>query len=271
MSTFSQPFFSFSGQAERLTNVGQTLLSSITGKGVQSNTGIPIIDKPLSYAASNPFTTALVGAAAVNPSAAIGTVKAGFSSLNPTAKVISLAAVPVVIGAVASNPKIVLRAGELPASGGNIGSNIGTYTKNPTFENAANIFKDNPFLVSAGLIGGGLVVGKGISSIGASIANTAAVRENTQLTSQVLSNADSLLTKKQDSAGSIIALPAQSSYTTPFEEQKAYTNDETAAQPDIVAPVTTTKKTYIARRKSKNINTRPITVRNNILIANKNG
>lgn len=66
MALFQSNFFSFAGQKERLSNVVQTVKAAVTGKGVQSNTGVGAVDKVLSTAASNPFVTAGVVAAGVS-------------------------------------------------------------------------------------------------------------------------------------------------------------------------------------------------------------
>lgn len=173
MVTFSSPFFSLSGQKERLANVGSTLLSAITGKGVIADTGNQTANKILSTAASNPFTTAGIAAVAVSPTSAANLLKSGFGALSPTGKIVAVAATPVVIGAVASNPSLIGKTARAPKELSQFGSDVGGFVKNPSIESAKNIIKGSP-LISTG------IAAAGIAAIGPGLANTIATAANTR-------------------------------------------------------------------------------------------
>jgi len=180
MSIFANPFFSIAGQQERVSNVGNTLLAAVTGKGVKSNTGSAGVDKILSYAASNPFTTALVGAGAINPSALGGTLKAGFNALPASGKAATIVAAPIVIGAVSSNPGLVAQAGTAPSQLSEFGKDIGAVTKNPTVQGFKDVFVNSPVLSTGTALLGIAAIGGGTAAAISTIANTRAIKENTR-------------------------------------------------------------------------------------------
>jgi len=174
MSIFTQPFFSAAGQQERLSNVVNTLKASITGKGVQANTSNPTLNTALSYAASNPLTTA----ALITPVNTIGAAKAGFSALSTGGKIAVGIAAPIAGAAVISNPNLLVKAGNTSALS-NVGANIGEFSKNPSLQTASQTFKENPIIIGGLAAAGGIILGKGITSAATSLANTAAIREQT--------------------------------------------------------------------------------------------
>lgn len=188
MVTFSNPFFSIAGQKERLANAGNTVLAAITGKGVVSNTGQKQVDAVLGFAASNPFLTAVAGAIAANPSAAAGTLKAGYAALSPGAKVASVVAAPVVVGAVASNPKLITKTAKAPSELASFGSDLGNLLEDPSLSNAAQVVKNSP-LISAGIAAGGAaLIGGGIAGTIATIQNTKAIKKNTATSTNPVSS-----------------------------------------------------------------------------------
>lgn len=87
MAIFKNKFFSVAGQKERLANVGKTVVSAVSPGGkVQSNTGLSIIDKPLSAVASHPFISAGVAAAAVTYApAAVAALRTAVPSVSTAA------------------------------------------------------------------------------------------------------------------------------------------------------------------------------------------
>jgi len=186
MSIFQNKFFSIAGQVERLKNVGATLVAAVTGKGVQANTSNTTVNKVLSTAASNPFTTAAVVAVAAAPKVAASAVTQTFKSLSPTAKVATIVATPVVASAIITNPKIVSKVSETPKALSNFGANVGEFSKNPSADTALTIAKENPVITGALAAGAVLVTGKAITGAVTSVANTIAVKENTATTAAVL-------------------------------------------------------------------------------------
>lgn len=65
----------------------------------------------------------------------------------------------------------------------------------------------------------------------------------------------------QTSQASVPAMTAQPSYQDTALSNAGY----------VVGGSTPTKRAVVKRKKSQNLNMRPINIRNNILIANKNG
>ena len=163
----------------KLTNVKDTLISAVTGKGVTANTGSKTVDKVLSSAASNPFTTALAATAIVAPVKTIAAVKSTSAALPTKAKVAAVIAAPVIASAVIQNPKIISSVAKTPAALSSFGANIGNLSANPSLENLEKTIKDNPIISGAVIGAGALIVGKGVTGIGASVANTIATSKNT--------------------------------------------------------------------------------------------
>lgn len=260
MVTFSNPFLSVAGQKERISNVGATLLSSITGKGVTADTGSKTGNKILGYAASNPLTTA----ALITPINTIGAVKAGFTALSSGGKVAAVVGGVAGVGAVASNPKLLSKAGEIPTKITSLGSDVGTATLNPTKENLLAIYKNQP-IIAGGLTAAGLgLIGKGLVGAGASVSNTLAIKEQTEAYKDYtagLEQAAAGLNPQNNqsplyySAGDPVA--ASRSYPEAATGLVSYSD-----KPPVVA--------RMKKRKSKTIYRSPINIRNNILIANRN-
>lgn len=180
MAIFGNPFFSLKGQKERLSNVASTLKAAVTGQGVSANTASSTVNKVLSSAASNPFTTAGIAAVAINPAAAAGTVKAGFGALPLGGKVAAVVAAPVVVGAAVANPQLISKAGSAPKELSQFGGDVGSFIKNPSLESGKDVLKNSPYLSAGTALLGGALVGGGIAGTVATIANTRAVKENTK-------------------------------------------------------------------------------------------
>lgn len=180
---FATPFFSKAGQKERLGNVGSTLKAAVTGKGVTANTPSQTANKVLGAAASNPFSTAFVGAVAAGPKVALGAARAAYTALPTAGKVGVALATPVAIGAAVTNPNLVGKAATAPRQLSEFGSGVGLLIQEPSYENLKQVAKESPIISAAVVTGTGLALGKGVSSTLATIANTRAVKENTAVAS----------------------------------------------------------------------------------------
>ena len=226
--SFDNKFFSVAGQKERLANASNTLLSAVGIKkgGVQSNTGVKVLDNALSATASRPFSTAGVVAGVINPTGAIASVKAvggvvasEFSKLSLGAKAVAVVSTPVVASAVVSSPKLRSSIAAAPSSLSNFGANIGGLVENPSIENLTKIAKDNPVLT--GLAGAtGLVAigaaGRGVAGIIATSQNTKALKESTQGSAVVESAVLNEPAKTSSPVGTpILAPPVSTSSVTP--------------------------------------------------------
>lgn len=130
-------------------------------------------------------TTATVAGAVLTAGTSLGrtaAVTVAKTLVPKTAKgvIATAVAAPVVVGVLSSSSKAREGLISAPSSLANVGSNIGKVIENPTIENVKETFKENP--VAATLIAAAplAIVGGGISGTVASIANTAAVKENTK-------------------------------------------------------------------------------------------
>jgi len=177
---FVSPFLSKAGQVERLKNVGSTLKAALTGKTVYAFTPSAKADKVLSAAASNPFTTAAIGAVAVGPGTAASAAGSAFKALPTVGKVAVVGAAPVAAGFVIQNPGSVGTAAKLPAELTELGSDLGRLVQNPTLETAKETFQNSPVILSALGIAGAATVGRGAANTIATIQNTRAIRESTE-------------------------------------------------------------------------------------------
>lgn len=114
----------------------------------------------------------------------------------------------VTAGAIARQPKKATKAIlSTPGALTNFGGNLADFAANPTLDNAQSIWKENPVVTSAAVLGAAAVVGKGITGLVSSAANTLAIKENTaamektidSMVGQSLPNAyDSLITASSD-------------------------------------------------------------------------
>ncbi len=178
MAIFQNKFLSAAGQKERLNNAVQTLKSSVTGKSVSANTKSAVVNTVLSKAASNPFATAAVAAVAITgPTAAFSAVKAA-----PKTVLGGVLAAPIVTSAVVSNPKGAATIAKKTAGATRDLSNYaGNLASINSIQDIIQTGKENPILSGATIAGAGLIIGKGVSGTIATLANTAAVRQNTEV------------------------------------------------------------------------------------------
>jgi hypothetical protein len=203
MSIFTNPFFSIAGQIERIQNVGNVLLASVTKGGIKSNTNIKPLDTVLTAVANHPFITAGVAAAAVNPTAAFSATKSVASSLGTSFASSSLKTKALVVGGGIVGGNVLITSGKAreavintPTALANFGQNIGTFSDNPSFDTAKNIVKENPIISGIVATGAVLAAGVGIGSLAntlATSANTRAINaSNTQEVTQKIDNIPSL-------------------------------------------------------------------------------
>jgi len=120
-----------------------------------------------------------------SPVKSLGLLKSAGSFIvkNPKTAGALVLGTPIVAGAVMREPTIIADvpkvAKQSASSLTNIGGNIATAIKNPTAENFSNIIKENPIATSV-LTAGTLAAVGGIGAA-ASIGNTLATKENTQV------------------------------------------------------------------------------------------
>jgi len=233
----------------------------IEGSGLQNlSAGLKTaaVAVPLTKAAEIPGLAAKAVVAAKGVAASVGSSIGNYVKSNP---IKSIAGGAVVTGAVVANPKIATSAPSKTIEGlYNTGYNIGQFTKNPTTDSFGKIYADNP-IIAGGLTAAGLyTVGKGAGAIGASLLNTGAIKEQT----------DAL----KSSTPTNMLMPAGTttpqSTSTSVPALAAYPSPETGLTSYQIKSDNAVKK-YKPRKKTQNLNTRPINIRNNIMIANKNG
>jgi hypothetical protein len=231
-----------------ISNTFQTIKAAVTGQGVQANTPYPTVNKILSTAASNPFTTAAVGTVAVIPKVAATSIISGVKALPPSVKVALAVSTPVFIGAAVSNPKIVGNVLTAPSSLSSFGSNVGTFAASPSVDTGLQVFKDNPIISTAVIGAAGLIVGKGATGI----LNTIALRENTAATNKVLENMETLTPNVPINS----VLPTQNgSMPATIPASKGVTTVPLTPETQVLGkPISTTS---IKRYKGKKIQAKP--------------
>lgn len=247
---FNNKFLSVAGQKERLTNAVQTVKSAVLGRGVVANTKSQTTNKVLSFAASNPFTTAAI----ITPVNTISAAKAGYAALPTAAKVAAIPTGIVATGFVVSNPSSLKQVAKAPAELSRFGSDLGSLSANPSLEGVKDVFKNSPVISSAIALGGAAVIGAGATRTIATIANTRAIKENTKNT-----------------VTSII--PNQTSSTLPATPIAATSTNAGSVEPitretQILGKEPRSKR--IAKRKSKTIQPIRNSVRVNIINQNIN-
>jgi len=178
---FESSFFSKAGQIERLKNTGATLKAALTGGKVYAFTGSEKTNKALSAGASNPFTTAAVGAIVAGPAAAGSAAAAAFRGLPATGKVVAVLGAPVALGAVVSNPGSLGSASKLPAELTQFGSDLGTLATDPSKENLIELAQNSPVILSGLGLATAVTAGRGVAGTVATIQNTRAIRESTEV------------------------------------------------------------------------------------------
>jgi len=195
-----------------------------------------------------------------------GLISAGvakFSSLSLGGKT----AVVVGGGVVAKSSTAQQSIANLPKTYDTFTTNVANTIDNPTIANFSQIAKDNP--VVSGLAVGGLVIGagKGAGAL-ASLLNTSAIKSQTE----VLKNAGSGLVASipdviTSKTNTLPEVSPNNTYSVPAEQ--SYNANNTGVGYTNTDKLPSTRK--YSKRKSQNLNTRPINIRNNIMIANKNG
>lgn len=128
-----------------------------------------------------PAVATAVGSAAASAAKAVkSTVKTAISNATPAQKVGGALVVTTAAGAVASNPKLLSSAADFPSDVFNFGYNVGELTKEPSYSNAAQIFKDNPLIAGTVVAGGAIIAGTGITKAVTTLTNTMAIKDLTQ-------------------------------------------------------------------------------------------
>lgn len=90
-------------------------------------------------------------------------------------------AAPVIAGAVINDPKVATRAlGSATQSAGSFESNLYKLGKEPSLENVEQIYKDDPVIAGGLTALGAIAAGKAATGIIATVANTRAVKANTE-------------------------------------------------------------------------------------------
>lgn len=180
----------------KIENVGATLKAAVTGKGVQSNTGVKVADKVLSAAASNPFISALpIGAASAAGKLGVSGAVSLVTAAPKTAALTTIVA-PAVVSAAATTglKKSASIVADIPKDTSNFASNLVSIS---SLEDVKDLAKENPVLTGAVIAGAAYVAGKGVTSAVSGIANTIATKENTKAIKETSIAATTILPTSQ--------------------------------------------------------------------------
>jgi hypothetical protein len=255
-------FLSVKGQVERVSNAAAVLSQSLNpfseSKPV-ANVQNKTIKTVLETVSSHPYASAAVVAApivAVKNPALTSSIATSLIPKTVVGKVATVAAVPIVAGAVISKPaesaKALISA---PSSLSNFGGNVATLIADPSIENAKTVFKENPVISSTIVAGTVATVGLGAGSLISNALNTKAVKENTEATKSTFS-----------------AMPVSSSQTLPS------TSAASPVSTPVTAPITPqtqivtvgTKASSKKRKKVKKQIMPSIKQNVNVIVQNRN-
>ena len=144
--------------------------------------------------------------------AVLSNVASKIGGLSVGSKLALAVATPVAIGAITSNPKIVTRT-----AGGvaNFESNLYELGKNPSIEQAKETFQENPIIAGAVVGGIALVTGKTIATVGSTISNTLAIKENTRTSRSNLPGAGASFPQEPTTQSSNEMIPLNSAPGSP--------------------------------------------------------
>jgi len=256
---YDKPLTPTSGKQEKswFTNLKQAVGAASIAVPVVKATELPsLVAKGITLAkgAVGAIATGAKTTIQANPikSTAIGIAGAGYVASNPYGAVKDVAT---------GTNKLV---------GGlyNVGGNIRELQDNPTLANASKVFTENPLIVTAGAVSAGalgyygLKAAQGFSSIETGTKDTSEFISKVKDTMPTLpTNIDTLPVSPLSPQGgnNSSMLPTGGAYPAPNTDV-GYTN---------VDKLPSKSRTY--KRKTQNLNIRPINIRNNIMIANKNG
>jgi len=249
MGIFANPFFSLSGQKERLQNVADVLKMAVhpfdSGK-IVGNTSSKTANAALSFVANNPYATAAIVApvtgalplapakAAAGSTAARATIAKAVSGLSTKTKVISGAAAFIGVPLLATSEKARVATIETigsitPERLMSLGANTGAVIDNPTLGNVKDLWSENKGTLIAGL-GAVAVLGGGAALTAANTyQNTLAIKENTKSAENNIINIP-----KQDAP--IINIPPTASSLSPVPVGTAIAPLPAAATPMISTP-----------------------------------
>jgi len=171
-ATFTNPFLSVAGQKERLTNVVQTVKASVTS-GFAPKAALVVATAAAPKLALSAAKEIVVGAGKVASNE--------FSKLGLVGKTVVAVGTPVAVSTLVTSQKAREGLVSLPSGLVNLGSNVGQFIDDPSVSNAVDIFKENPIIVGAGIAGAALAIGKGVVPALATIANTRAINESSEL------------------------------------------------------------------------------------------
>lgn len=207
----------------------------------------------------------VVGAAIAAPYVAPSVAK--YVTSNPL-KSIGIGAGALVGGAaIAENPKIAIQAPSKTVSAlTDLGTTAGKVSKSGSFGESYGHLKsyvqEHPIATGIGVGAIGLTAIKGLFPAIATAQQTSAIKEQTQAYQSYTAGLETAAAGL--GAGSLtqsMPVMASPSYIQPATTKTSWGQSE----------VTTTKKSYPAKRKTKYLNRSPVNVRNQIVIANRNG
>jgi hypothetical protein len=190
---FTSKFLSIAGQKERLKNVGNVLsiaLNPFSKDEIKASTSSKTVNALLEAGANSPYSTiALVGSAG-SGSLLKGTTKV-VSSLKPTTKIIGALVGTVGAGTLLGSEKA--RVATIKTIGGLTpeklikgGKEAGQLLDSPSLKGAKEFLQQNPVLVGATAVAGGILATKSLPAVSnllnreATLENAEAIREQTE-------------------------------------------------------------------------------------------
>lgn len=220
MSLFQNSFLSFSGQVERLQNVGRTLNAVVNPwsedyGSVTGTTSSKTFNALAEFAADHPLATAAIvapvtgalpgapAAAQAGAAAARSSIVAGINGLSTKTKVISAILAPAIAGTLIHSEKArvgAIKGADTLVNGiegqGKLGSDIGNFIESPSWDSAKQAIQNNPeaAIVAGTAIGVGAAGAVlGIVEAGSRTMNTLAIENASSKFSDAANKLDNTL------------------------------------------------------------------------------
>lgn len=153
---------------------GRTTAAELSSTTAGKVLGTAIAGTAVALTAAAAATIPIVSTAAKS----VGSKAVSVAKANPIKTAI---AVPLITGAVISQPAAVAKAVvQTPVNLGNVGANIATLAAEPSLENLKTLVVENPVIVGTGLAAGTALGLKGIAQTAATFSQTQATKELTQ-------------------------------------------------------------------------------------------
>lgn len=251
--SFTNPFFSLSGQAERIKNFGNVLsiaVNPFSKDKVIANVKDKTLKAGTEFVANNPYTTALIAATGAS-AAGRSFVTSSVAKLGTGTKVVgglaTIATVPALVSSERLRITAISTAGKLtPEKVAKLGRDTGQIIDHPSTDNLKDYANSNKEILVAGGIAALIAGGSTLAGTIATAQNTRAVKKNTEVAGDTVIN----VPKGDPPIINITSPPQGMPQVAAISTPNVATTGAVAA-PVAPSPITSAKKAPKKRRKAK--------------------